>query len=141
MQKRICPICDHVMAGQHFCRFCKQWIREPHVVNATYYLNERHPEHERNCLYHGTAGDGGAVRQAAEKKKTSLEAVAKGRLGSGQTGLKQSDRAGLSGKGGSQRKKETGTKSQPAHLLLFFAVAFLLIFMFGSFLPFFFFWF
>lgn len=52
MVKRICPICDHVMKGSHYCHFCRQWIRHPNQVNATYYLNERHPEHETNCEYH-----------------------------------------------------------------------------------------
>ena len=32
--------------------FCKQWIRNPNYVNATYYLNERHPAHETDCEYH-----------------------------------------------------------------------------------------
>ncbi len=42
--KRICPICDHVMQRAHYCRFCKTWIAHPNYVNATYYLNERHPD-------------------------------------------------------------------------------------------------
>ncbi len=52
MQKRICPICDHPMQHTHYCSFCRQWIKEPHYVNATYYLNERHPAKETNCEYH-----------------------------------------------------------------------------------------
>ena len=46
MQRRICPICDHPIKYGHYCSFCKQWIRNPNYVNATYYLNERHPAHE-----------------------------------------------------------------------------------------------
>lgn len=48
MQRRICPICDHVMTSAHYCRFCKQWVSNPNVVNATYYLNECHKEHGIN---------------------------------------------------------------------------------------------
>lgn len=48
MQRKICPICDHVMKSSHYCRFCKQWISNPHIVNATYYLNECHRDHEIN---------------------------------------------------------------------------------------------
>ena len=52
MQRRICPICDHPIKYGHYCSFCKQWIRNPNYVNATYYLNERHPAHETDCEYH-----------------------------------------------------------------------------------------
>lgn len=52
MKKRICPICDHPMQHEHYCAFCRQWIKNPHYVNATYYLNERHPANEINCEYH-----------------------------------------------------------------------------------------
>lgn len=48
MQRRICPICDHVMKSSHYCRFCKRWISNPHIINATYYLNECHEDHELN---------------------------------------------------------------------------------------------
>ena len=52
MQRRICPICDHPIKYGYYCSFCKQWIRNPNYVNATYYLNERHPAHETDCEYH-----------------------------------------------------------------------------------------
>ena len=45
-------ICDHPIKYGHYCSFCKQWIRNPNYVNATYYLNERHPAHETDCEYH-----------------------------------------------------------------------------------------
>lgn len=79
MQRRICPICDHPIQHGHYCSFCKQWIRHPNYVNATYYLNERHPAHETDCEYHN-AGAGSweqsiktgadAVRTLAERAKT-----------------------------------------------------------------------
>lgn len=47
LQRRICPICDHPIKYGHYCSFCKQWIRNPNYVNATYYLNERHPRQRR----------------------------------------------------------------------------------------------
>lgn len=70
MQRRICPICDHPMASGHYCSFCKQWVRNPHYVNATYYLNERHPADETNCEYHNDGG--GSFEKAA---KTGADTV------------------------------------------------------------------
>ena len=66
MQRRICPICDHPIKYGHYCSFCKQWIRNPNYVNATYYLNERHPAHETDCEYHnaGSASWETSARQA-----------------------------------------------------------------------------
>lgn len=52
MQRKICPVCDHVMKYSHYCHFCKQWVSNPNIINATYYLNERHPAHETDCEYH-----------------------------------------------------------------------------------------
>ena len=52
MQRRICPVCDHVMKHAHYCSFCRQWVSNPNYINATYYLNERHPAGEANCEYH-----------------------------------------------------------------------------------------
>ncbi len=52
MLKRLCPVCDGEMKTGHFCPVCRQWIREPKMVNVTYYLNERHPKGETDCLYH-----------------------------------------------------------------------------------------
>lgn len=52
MQRKICPICDHVMKFSHYCHFCKRWVSNPNIINATYYLNERHPAHETDCEYH-----------------------------------------------------------------------------------------
>ena len=79
MQRRICPICDHPIQRGHYCSFCKQWIRHPNYVNATYYLNERHPAHETDCEYHNAGTDSwersiktgaDAVRTLAERAKT-----------------------------------------------------------------------
>lgn len=79
MQRRICPICDHPIQHGHYCSFCKQWIRHPNYVNATYYLNERHPAHETDCEYHDAVAGAweqslktgaGVVRTLAERAKT-----------------------------------------------------------------------
>lgn len=48
MQRRICPICDHVMKHAHYCSFCKQWVSNPNVIHASYYLNECHRKHQLN---------------------------------------------------------------------------------------------
>lgn len=40
MVQRICPICDHVMKGSHYCDVCRRFVRHPNVVNVSYSLNE-----------------------------------------------------------------------------------------------------
>ena len=74
MQRRICPICDHPIKYGHYCSFCKQWIRNPNYVNATYYLNERHPAHETDCEYHnaGSASWGKRVQGQAQMPSARL---------------------------------------------------------------------
>lgn len=52
MEKKICPVCEHVLSGNHYCRVCRKWIWHPKVIHANYYLNERHPAQEENCEYH-----------------------------------------------------------------------------------------
>lgn len=75
MIQRICPICNGAMKGKHFCWNCKSWVKEPYVQNVGYYLNERHPENEVNCSYHGTGSDGvkwsvlGSEKTGGEKSR------------------------------------------------------------------------
>lgn len=52
MIRRVCPICDQVMTGRHYCRICHSWVRHPRIQDVTYYLNERHPQNETACSYH-----------------------------------------------------------------------------------------
>lgn len=52
MIRRVCPICDQVMTGRHYCRVCHSWVRHPRIQDVTYYLNERHPQNETSCSYH-----------------------------------------------------------------------------------------
>lgn len=52
MIQRICPICDQTMKSAHYCRKCHRWIKNPHVSDVGYYLNERHPAGETECTYH-----------------------------------------------------------------------------------------
>lgn len=77
MQKRICPICDHPMRHEHYCSFCRQWIKEPHYVNATYYLNERHPDKETDCEYHNMGNDThlGDTKSGTDTENTLLERI------------------------------------------------------------------
>ena len=75
MQRRICPICDHPIKYGHYCSFCKQWIRNPNYVNATYYLNERHPAHVgneckgRNRCHPHACGPGEGIFPDAESSR------------------------------------------------------------------------
>lgn len=54
MMQRICPICDKTMKSAHYCSNCRSWVRQPWMREVTYYLNERHPENESGCSYHGS---------------------------------------------------------------------------------------
>lgn len=52
MVKKICPVCDQVMKGNHYCSVCKRWVRHPYETKIDYYMNESHPADERGCEYH-----------------------------------------------------------------------------------------
>lgn len=52
MIQRICPVCDKVMKSAHYCRNCRSWVKDPWVREVNYYLNERHPQNEKDCSYH-----------------------------------------------------------------------------------------
>lgn len=70
MSQRICPVCDHVMTSAHYCKTCKSWVRHPHIMERSFYLNERHPEQEQGCTYHNEMkqGESGAWRPAGMSK-------------------------------------------------------------------------
>lgn len=53
MKKKICPYCDQVMKNPGYCGFCHRIVLHPGEQEVNYYLNERHPAVEENCLYHG----------------------------------------------------------------------------------------
>lgn len=78
MKQRICPICDHKMSSAHYCKSCRRWIKEPYVREVNYYLNENHPEHERNCEYH----DPVIPNRPADQRKSVPKAAAAGTAGS-----------------------------------------------------------
>lgn len=63
MIRRVCPICDQVMTSAHYCRNCRSWVKNPWVQDVTYYLNERHPDEEAACEYHGQASVPNQARQ------------------------------------------------------------------------------
>ncbi|WP_432627447.1 hypothetical protein [Brotaphodocola sp.] len=75
MIRRICPICDQVMAGKHYCRTCHSWVRHPRIQDVTYYLNERHPQKESSCAYHSEDFDSvhKKSQKKAEKKKSKAD--------------------------------------------------------------------
>ncbi len=57
MLRKICPICEQAMKLSHYCKNCRRFVKTPYVRDVTYYLNERHPEKEKNCEYHSTYGE------------------------------------------------------------------------------------
>ncbi len=68
MVRKICPICDQVMSGSHYCENCRSWVKHPYVRDVTYYLNERHPVNESDCSYHS----GLDLTPASEKRGGSF---------------------------------------------------------------------
>lgn len=46
MMKKICPVCDLPVNEMNYCPRCRRVIRQPHLWDADYYLNERRPTHE-----------------------------------------------------------------------------------------------
>ena len=92
MKQRYCPYCDQKMTSGLYCSGCKRIVWHPYVQDVDYYLNERHPQHESDCLYHdggseypgssasGTdsyagifKGNGTSTRIQGGKKKTNRE--------------------------------------------------------------------
>ena len=92
MKQRYCPYCDQKMTSGLYCSGCKRIVWHPYVQDVDYYLNERHPQHESDCLYHdggseypgssasGTdsyagifKGNGTSTSTQGGKKKTSRE--------------------------------------------------------------------
>lgn len=78
MKKRLCPVCDSEMKWGHFCFGCRQWIREPKIVEVNYYLNERHPKGETDCLYHNGPEAAAAAERTKEKKAVSRKPAGTG---------------------------------------------------------------
>lgn len=52
MKTKVCPYCDQPIQGV-YCKGCKRVVLHPVEYDMTYYLNERHPENEEHCSYHG----------------------------------------------------------------------------------------
>ena len=75
MKQRYCPYCDQKMTSGLYCSGCKRIVWHPYVQDADYYLNERHPQHESDCLYH----DGGSEYPGSRASSTdSYAGVFKG---------------------------------------------------------------
>ena len=51
MIRKVCPICEQTMSLPHYCKNCRQFVKSPYVRDITYYLNESHPEGEKDCDY------------------------------------------------------------------------------------------
>ena len=63
------------MTSGLYCNGCKRIVWHPYVQDVDYYLNERHPQHESDCLYH----DGGSEYPGSRASSTdSYAGVFKG---------------------------------------------------------------
>ena len=54
------------MTSGLYCSGCKRIVWHPYVQDVDYYLNERHPQHESDCLYH----DGGSEYPGSRASST-----------------------------------------------------------------------
>lgn len=39
MKVYVCPICDHVMKGKHYCSICHQFVKNPYYIDKNYSLD------------------------------------------------------------------------------------------------------
>ena len=69
MKQKYCPYCDQKMKISHYCQECRRIVWQPYEQNVDYYLNERHPQSEKNCLYHDN------TKQPEKMGKTSPKAI------------------------------------------------------------------
>lgn len=44
MKVYVCPICDHIMAGKHYCRNCHQFVKNPYYIDKSYSLDRDNAE-------------------------------------------------------------------------------------------------
>lgn len=54
MIKKICPICDMEMKVPHYCRYCRQFVKQPLIRDVTYKLNESHSQKTKQHDYNPT---------------------------------------------------------------------------------------
>lgn len=54
MKDKYCPYCDQKMTSGLYCKGCKRIVLHPYWQDVDYYLNERHPQQETDCLYHNS---------------------------------------------------------------------------------------
>ena len=56
MKDKYCPYCDQKMTSGLYCKGCKRIVLHPYWQDVDYYLNERHPQQETDCLYQNRPG-------------------------------------------------------------------------------------
>ena len=123
MVQRICPVCDQVMKHAHYCSACRSWVKDPVYMNVTYYLNERHPEHEAHCSYHNE--DPEPAKNGTGKQKTSAYKPAKPAVNTPrktETAAKKTDAKKT------DAKKTDAKKTNPVKKLVFLYVIIVVLF-------------
>lgn len=75
MVRRICPICEQVMKGAHYCQGCHKFIRHPHVMNINYYLNEPRTKMEAAPVNHDPAAGQSVMAQFIDKAGSDSQAM------------------------------------------------------------------
>lgn len=120
MIRRICPVCDQVMKHSHYCRNCKSWVKNPYMRDVTYFLNERHPQRERECSYH-TAG---RTPESRNPSGNTAGWVLQNTGGNADPGIYHAS----SGTGGKTHKRNRGILWAPVAIIFVTGIAFSLRF-------------
>jgi len=107
MKKVVCPYCDQPIRGK-YCSGCRRIVWKPKNMEVTYYLNERHPEGEDHCQFHGDILTGDMAE--AKKRPSSVPNVPK--------------RPQVSNKTASEKNKAAVSKIKTG-LIVYFIIVFL----------------
>jgi len=124
MIKRICPVCDQVMSSAHYCKNCRQFVKNPWVREVGYYLNERHPSEDHTCSYHDDPFE--VDRQRSTRRHASASERYSGKSSSGS--WKSPGKASNSyGRGNTRSVKKKGGKMHPLVIIFVIYIIFQIV--------------
>lgn len=70
MKVYVCPVCDHVIKGKHYCNICHQLVKNPYYIDKNYSLDRVGEEVNTNDIQEEkNEKKGKRVRKKVEQKK------------------------------------------------------------------------
>lgn len=123
MEKKVCPYCDQPIGG-NYCKGCRRIVWKPVKTEITYYLNERHPQSEHNCQYHGDliTGDAAEAKKAEIRERMAARPNSANREGTAAHPKKNTIEKNIG------KKNASGTKKGPSALKTIIIMYIVLIF-------------